>query len=264
MANVFGILTAIVFALAAFVAYKNKSAYETEISATAALRDKLAKSQARLKAAKETTADVVEKRTREAKEEIVKLAEETEAEKKTTESLKSAIATMTTKLNASKVELEDLRNKAANIDALKGKASKLREASTQVEEITQTIAAAEAKLANLTAQSSQAERQLTALRGKVEAASSGQSLPTLKTRIRSIYPTWGFVTLAAGQSGGVVANSTLDVVRGGETVARLLVTAVERNSASASIIPDSVEPDVTLRAGDRVVASRKVAKPAGN
>jgi uncharacterized phage infection (PIP) family protein YhgE len=171
---------------------------------------------------------------------------------------------MTTKLNASKVELEDLRNKAANIDALKGKASKLREASTQVEEITQTIAAAEAKLANLTAQSSQAERQLTALRGKVEAASSGQSLPTLKTRIRSIYPTWGFVTLAAGQSGGVVANSTLDVVRGGETVARLLVTAVERNSASASIIPDSVAPDVTLRAGDRVVASRKVAKPAGN
>jgi hypothetical protein len=32
MANVFGILTAIVLALAGFVAYQNKARYETEIS----------------------------------------------------------------------------------------------------------------------------------------------------------------------------------------------------------------------------------------
>ena len=34
MANVFAILTAIVLALASFIAYKNKEAYQKEISAT--------------------------------------------------------------------------------------------------------------------------------------------------------------------------------------------------------------------------------------
>ena len=90
--------------------------------------------------------------------------------------------------------------------------------------------------------------------------STGQSLPTLNTRIRSIYPTWGFVTLASGNNGGVITNSTLNVLRGDETIAQLLVTAVERNSASASIIPDSVAPGITLNVGDRVVAATKTER----
>ncbi len=97
------------------------------------------------------------------------------------------------------------------------------------------------------------------MKKKFETISSGQSLPTLNTRIRSIYPTWGFVTLATGNAGGVVTNSTLDVVRDGSTIAKLLVTSVERNSASASIIPDSIAPDVTLMVGDRVIPAQTAA-----
>jgi hypothetical protein len=140
----------------------------------------------------------------------------------------------------------------------------MRETNAELEELGQSITAVEAKLANLTAQSSQAESQATTLRTKLEIVGSGQSLPTLNTRIRSIYPSWGFVTLAAGNNEGVTGNSTLNVVRGGETVAQLLVTAVERNSASASIVPDSLAPDVVLMAGDQVVATRKDNKPARN
>jgi len=86
----------------------------------------------------------------------------------------------------------------------------------------------------------------------------------LKTRIRSIYPNWGFVTLAAGNNAGVVANSSLDVVRDGETVAKLLVTAVESSSASASIVPDSLAPDVTLSVGDQVIPGQVAAKTTSN
>ena len=52
MANVFGILTAIVLALSVFVAFKNKAAYENEITETA-IRERAtsSKSEERLKIA---------------------------------------------------------------------------------------------------------------------------------------------------------------------------------------------------------------------
>jgi hypothetical protein len=136
-----------------------------------------------------------------------------------------------------------------------------------LEEIAQAITETEAKLANLTAQNNQAEAQADATKTKFEKFTSGQSLATLNTRIRSIYPTWGFVTLASGNNGGVVANSTLDVVRGSTTIAKLMVTSVESNSASASIIPDSVAQDTVLMVGDRVVPAYKApaaVKPAAS
>ncbi len=52
MANVFGILTAIVLALSAFIALKNKGQYETTIADTAAKKDLLVKNQARFDTAK--------------------------------------------------------------------------------------------------------------------------------------------------------------------------------------------------------------------
>ena len=54
------------------------------------------------------------------------------------------------------------------------------------------------------------------------------------------------------------------MIRDGETIAKLLVTAVESRSASASIIPDSLAEDVTLMVGDRVVAGSKAKPPVGN
>ena len=82
---------------------------------------------------------------------------------------------------------------------------------------------------------------------------SGNSSISLKTRIRSVYPTWGFVTLNGGDKAGVVLNSTLAVVRDDEVVCKLFVTTVERDSASANIVPDSIDPGVVLMVGDRVV-----------
>ena len=128
-----------------------------------------------------------------------------------------------------------------------------------------SIETATGKRDNLTAQIAATDAQVAATKGRFENYTNGQSLPELNTRIRSIYPNWGFVTLAAGNNAGVVTNSTLNVVRGGETIAQLLVTAVESSSASASIVPDSMASDVTLMVGDRVVPGTKAAvKPAGN
>ncbi len=264
MANVFGILTAIVLALAAFVAYKNKAAYQAEIAEKDTQVQNVTKSQQRLKEAQEATAAVIEKRTKEVEVDIARLSDEATTLKKTTDDLKTGMEGKAAQVNSNKEKLDDVRAKAASIGDLKGLASKMRQVNAETEELTQTVAAAEAKLANLSAQNNQLEGQLSAARARTEAAGTGQSSPNLSTRIRSVYPTWGFVTLATGNSGGVVANSTLNVLRGGETIAKLLVTTVERGSASASIVPDSMSSDVVLAPGDRVVSAAKAAGPQAN
>jgi hypothetical protein len=100
------------------------------------------------------------------------------------------------------------------------------------------------------------------LKTEAEMVSRRESYFT-KTRINSIYPNWGFVTLGAGSTAGVVSGSSLEVVRGGSPIAKLLVTAVESNTASASIVPDSLAQDTVLMVGDEVVAAHKpAAQPA--
>ncbi len=259
MANIFGSLTAIVLLISFFVAYKNKAAYEGQISETATQKANLAKSEARLKTAKDGLKAVTENQTG-AEADIVKLTEDSSTQQKAVDDLKLQLEAKTAKVASNKTELDGLRDKTAQVGSLKELAAKMREISSERETLTQTITETEAKLANLTAQNSQAESQGKEIRNRLESMSSGQSLPTLNTRIRSVYPTWGFVTLAAGNNGGVVANSTLNVLRDGQTIAQLLVTSVESGSASASIIPDSVSPDTTLMVGDRVVAAAKIEK----
>jgi predicted nuclease with TOPRIM domain len=259
MANIFGILTAIVLALTAFVAYKNKAAYERTISETATQKDNLSKSKTRLKTAKENLKATQEKLA-ETEADIAKLTEDSATQTKANDDLKLQIDAKTAKVASNKQQLDEIREKTAKIGDVKDLAAKMRETRAECDDVTQSVAETEAKLANLTSENTQAESQVNAIRGKLDLMSSGQSLPTLNTRIRSIYPTWGFVTLAAGNNSGVVTNSTLNVVREGNTIAQLLVTSVERGSASASIIPDSVSQDVTLMVGDRVVAAPKTVK----
>lgn len=263
MANVFGILTMIVLLLAGFVAFKNKERYANEITETATQKDNLAKSQARFKAAQDSLADTIQKREG-VDAENVKLTADEAAQKKANEDLKTQITEKTTKRDSNKEQLDSIREKTAKIGDLKELASKMRATNAELEQLSQDITAAEAKLANLTSQNNSVQGQIDAMNKMFSTISSGNSLPTVNTRIRSIYPTWGFVTLAAGNNAGVVANSTLDVVRDGNVIGKLLVTAVESGSASASIIPDSIAPDTTLMVGDRVVPAQKGVAPAAN
>ena len=263
MANVFGILTAIVLALAAFVAFKNKEHYATSIDQTKIQKETLTKSEARLKAAQEVlTALPIEISGVDA--EVDKLSTDEATQKKANDVLTAKVGEKTAKIAANKEKLDDIRAKTEKSGNINELAAKLRATSAELVELAVSIDTATGKLANLTAQNASNDTQVNAAKDKFENYTSGQSLPALNTRIRSIYPNWGFVTLAGGNNAGVVANSTLNVVRNGETIAKLLVTAVESSSASASIVPDSLAADATLMVGDRVVPAAKVAKSSSN
>lgn len=263
MANVFGILTAIVLALAAFVAFKNKEHYATSIEQTKIQKESLTKSEARLKAAQGVlTALPIE--ISEVDAEVDKLSTAEATQKKANDDLSAKVSDKTKKIADNKEKLDDIRAKTEKSGNINELAAKLRATSAELVELAVSIDGATGKLANLTAQNSANDGQVNASKDKFENYTSGQSLPALNTRIRSIYPNWGFVTLAGGNNAGVVANSTLNVVRNGETVAKLLVTAVESSSASASIVPDSLASDATLMVGDRVVPAPKAAKSSSN
>lgn len=289
MANVFGILTAIVLALAGFVAYKNQIAYKKEIAdtgnetikkewydkgmrkakkdSTMSAKGELGFQQGRLQIAKDELATTL-KNDEEVDAEVVTLTEEETSQKKTNAGLESELKSKTEKVNANKEKLDAIRAKTEKVGNIRELGSKMRTLKADLEQLAQDITANESKLANLTDEDNQTVKQIEALNTKFKTIADNHSLPVLNTRIRSIYPTWGFVTLGAGNSGGVVMNSTLDVVRDGSVIAKLLVTAVERNTASASIIPDSVAKDTTLMVGDKVVpsssetSSKPEAKPA--
>lgn len=261
MANILGIFTAIILAVAAFVAVKNNARFETEIANRATEEASLKRSQDRLTAALEVLRALPIERADIDAQFAVKTEEET-ALKESNDAIKAETERKTQQIEANTRKLDEFREKIAKVGRIQDLGPKMKSMRNELEELTQSIADNEATLANLTAQDAATAAEAQNRKDQLETFSRGESLPTLATSIRSIYPTWGFVTLNAGNNAGVTANSSLDVVRDGATIAKLLVTSVESRSASASIIPDSLAQDVTLMVGDRVVAGKKSTKAA--
>ncbi len=259
MAKLFGILTVIALALSSLIAFKNKAVFEADILETKNQHGLLVKSETRLKEAKIVLEALPGERAL-VDADVEKSTATEVAEQAANEKLKSQVEATTAKITANKEKLDGIREKTSKIGDLKELASKVRASNVEIEGLGHSIATAEAKLANLVAQGAAAGTQVVQVKTQIENFSSGQSFATLKTRIASIYPNWGFVTLAAGNNAGVVTNSSLNVVRGDQVIAKLLVTAVESSTASASIVPNSMGTDVTLMVGDQVVPGQEVAK----
>jgi len=265
MANILGIFTAIVLAVAAFVAMKNKDRLESEIETRKNKEAVLKQAQGELFTAQETLKALpieragVDEQVAVKSDEEAKLKEQSEALKAEIESKTAEIAKNNAELAANPENAERL-----SLDQIVALLPQMKENRARREELIQTLSDKEASLANLTAQNTATQDDATRRKEEFETLSKGESLATLRTSIRSMYPSWGFVTLNDGNNAGVIAASTLNVVRDGETIARLLVTAVESHSASASIIPDSIAQDVTLMVGDRVVPSPKGKKADPN
>ena len=260
MSKIFGILTAIVLAIAGFVAFKNKAALETEIVNRQTVQEALAKSEERLKKAEGDLA-ATQKDHEEVRGEIPKAETQKGAQQKANDELTAAKTTKTGEVEANKAKLDQIREKTGSLPNIRDLVGQM---STMIED-TKTVSAsvdiANSKLVALTSESNRVDAQVSKQKDQAALVNKGESFPTLRTSISAIYPNWGFVTLSAGNTSGVITNSTLDVVRNDEVIAKLLVTAVERNTASASIIPESVKADTELSVGDRVVPGLS-AEPA--
>jgi hypothetical protein len=77
--------------------------------------------------------------------------------------------------------------------------------------------------------------------------------PGVSGRILAVNPGWNFVVLSIGDRQGLMTNSPLLVMRGGEPIAKVRVTSIETTRSIADVIPGSVRHGVTVQPGDNVV-----------
>lgn len=260
MANIFGILTTVVLLITVLVAMKNKSRYEAEIEEVIVQKNHLRVSQERLAASRKKLADinaeipVVEARTQE-------LVEQTEQQRATNSTLESQLQAKTSESGRNRDRINQLQSQISAFGNLDQLMVRLRNLQTELQELNDPDDGNPGRKLQLEQLSERAIR----IDGENVVANSildgyvrGESKPGMTTRIRSIYPNWGFVTLAAGGIAGVAGNSTMDVIRDNQIIAKLQVTAVEPNSATATIVPGSLLDEVVLSVGDTVVPGTRV------
>jgi len=260
MANIFGILTTFILAAALFVANKNKSLYEEEIVNVISEKDRLSISQERLATAQKKLGElndeipVVKARAEE-------LTTEGEEQRATNTKLETQLAAKTSESTRNRERISGLQEQIGSFGDLDQLTENLRSLQSELEALYDPdtgIPSLEDQLDRINARAEQIGVDNTTAVALLEGYARGESRPGMTTTIRSHYPNWGFVTLAAGGVAGIAGNSPMDVIRDNQIIAKLQVTAVEPNSATATIVPGSLAEDMTLAIGDTVVPGTRL------
>lgn len=256
MANTFGILAALVLLFAAFVATKNKDAIKQTIDVIGKEEDKKSRQTNTFNTLVADIATEVEEK---------KVADEArEAKQIDLDKQDAANKATQADLDSKKAEAASMEAEVASAQDKLKEIGDLPELGRKIEALKMTVAGLEDDVALINAQVSKlmGDRKSTSekaenLRKELSNRTTGKSQPWLRTKISSIFRNYGFVTLAAGDSAGVVGGSKLSVLRNGEEIAQLRVTAVEANSSSANIIPSSIKEETSISIGDVVVPADK-------
>jgi len=256
MSKIIGIIAAAVLVIAAFVAFKNQQAYGKEIdnfrSAQTEKKDtiqRLEDQQKRFKEAEESKADFTLK--------LVETGKKLATAIRDYDDLKKEVASLEESHSIKEEQIATAENILKELPEPDDLIPKLKRLSNQLVEAEEGIANEEDRVAKLTQRNQDANQKVQSLSQVIDGYSTGRSLMSLKTSISAIYSGWGFVILAGGDNEGVVPGSMLNVMRAGEVIAKLRVTAVEAGRSAADIVVDSMSTDTKLRAGDEVVAEEK-------
>ncbi|MCH7224573.1 hypothetical protein [Haloferula sp. A504] len=251
MANIFAAITAVLLLASAYVAFKNQQAYEKEIEDSQTAQKDLDVSRDRLAQLRKDRDNTKQERIGVEEDTVAK--QEVESERKSGNEKLQGDITAKRQDAADKAErIAEIEDQTKELGPIRELEPKIRRMRTEITGLEDDKAGKEAKLANLISNKNSTESTIESYRKQNDAFANQRSFFD-SARISAIYGPWGFVTLSAGNNSGVVTNSTLDVVRGGEVIAKLRVRSVESSRSSADIIPDSMADDVTLMAGDRVV-----------
>lgn len=257
MANVFAILSAIALAAAAFLAMKNKDAYETEIGERHKAEDKLAKSTARFEALTEDF-NQTEKDRKETEAAVASLTGQESGQKKKVQTITAELDGKKKESDTNAAKISEIEKKLEGTGNLKDLVVEIKAVSEELDTLRNQIGSNTAILADLVHEKGRTEGVIGTYRDKNSNFANKVSYFS-SARISAIYPAYGFVTLPVGSTSGVVPGSTLNVVRDDTVVAKLRVRSVETGRAAAEIIPDSQVADTTLMVGDRVVPSKEAA-----
>ncbi len=264
MPILFGTLAALVMAIAAWTTYKNQDEYKHQISLREKQESNLDKN---LREEEGHVADLAAelKATKDLEEENAKLAEDLQKKQSEKTRLESTIKDKERQILDIRSEVDANKNILKDLGDVETLVPKIKRIKSEIAQLEDDIEKEEANLASLKQVKKFTQVKIDEKVGEAERIAQGKSQTKLATSIKTVYSSWGFVTLNGGDIQGVVPDSTLDVVRGGEVVAKLKVTTVEPNRAAADIVRDSMNDEYSLRSGDRVVPEsepKSKVKPA--
>lgn len=263
MVNTFGILSAIVLAFSAFVAFKNKEEFEKQDIATKAEQGRLETNtktyNGLLASIKQLEADTaISNESRDGFREKV----ETQTGKNAT--IQAEIDDKEKELAATKKEVADAEEKLKELGDVEDLAPKLERLQASIAELKDQVAILTSQVDRLRGEKSRTGEALTAAKEKQSQITSGQSFPTMKTTIRSIDRRLGIVTLADGIRSGVIGGSKVAVMRDDEKIAELNVKAVSANLATADVIQSTLKDGENVAPGDVVIPVESAPKEKKN
>ncbi|MEM9081155.1 MAG: hypothetical protein AAGC74_10740 [Verrucomicrobiota bacterium] len=254
MANIFGILAAVVLAATAVFAFYNKGAYNDQLSEVETQELRQAQNERTFEEEKEK-ANANEAETKVAQEEAVKLKGELEEQLAQNTSLQSDIDDKKAAAESKKGQLEAAEDALSGFGDLGDLESKLEKLQTDLAALRGEVLQKNGEIAAGSARRSTLDVENSELSGVLEGYAKKVSNPGLRTRVTRVVSELGFVIIGGGDNAGVIRDSTLEVVRHGEVIAKLQVTGTETSTAAANIVPDSLAEGEAIRVGDSVIAS---------
>lgn len=253
MPILFGTLTALVLAISGWLGYKNQAEYKKQIGDRQEQERALDYQKGELIKATDKWQNAVDDK-KEFMASNEGLSEELAALEEKISEIKNEIAQKKSRKEQLQREVMAANEVMDKVGGSRQLVPKIKGLRSDIANLNSEIELGTVKLNNLKQAKSDTQESIVMNEKRVEFETSGKSQPDLNTTIKTVYSTWGFVTLNGGDVQGVVPGSTLNVVRGEEVVAKLKVTTVETNRAAADILRDTVGTDVFLRSGDKVVA----------
>ncbi|GAA5480985.1 hypothetical protein [Haloferula sargassicola] len=250
MANIFAIISAVLLAASAYLAFKNKAALETEVDRRVEAEQNLGNNQMRLADLQGERDSTIATRQDVESQTEARREEETAAQTKNAE-MKSDLDSKKSISKENSDQIDNIKEQLQEVGDLDEVAGKIRGLKEDINELEDQQAALQAQRANLLSERNSTQEVISGY-NQVNRDYSNKNSFFDSASINAIYGPWGFVTISAGNAAGAVAGSTLEVVRGGETIAKLRVRTVEAGRASADVVPGSMAEDTTLMVGDQV------------
>ena len=175
---------------------------------------------------------------------------------------KAVTETAAKKLAADTATLDEVnKNKAAldetlaKLGGLKTIVDELQSLGAKKADNTASIANKEALVSLAHQKEAQTNSVITAFKKKELMQSSGLMNDSFSGSISGIDPQWGFIMINKGNASNVVKGAKLDVKRGSEKIATIVVTNVQPNSSICDVVNGSLAPGKALQPGDRVVVN---------
>ena len=162
--------------------------------------------------------------------------------------------TIKSQIDEKQAKLDSLKEQLAefgNIEELAGKVDGLQ---LEMATVKQDLLIATEKFKGFVARKAATEKRISAFKEKEEMIQAGK-MSSLNARVSQNFGDWNFVVINAGAAQGVNSRAMLDVVSGGEAIAKLQVTNLESNVAVCDVL--SVVDGSSISTGDRVTVAEE-------